>query len=186
MSGSPSGTTGETLTLVVLLTVSGCTAGNATPPAREAVVPVSDAGFVQGTTVAEQLRTFHGRLFRLDQHLQRLAASLEIVGVDPGISIAELADVAQSLVRHNHVLLAPGDDLGLSILVTPGPYGSMAAMVPEVAGQGPTVCLHTYPLPFHLWAEKYRRPYNQPEAAPGRVHLPRKPRLLRIIPLGHT
>ena len=47
-------------------------------------------GFVQGVTVAEQLRTFGGKLFRLDLHLARLARSLEIVGVDPGLPLAEL------------------------------------------------------------------------------------------------
>ncbi len=126
-------------------------------PAAQAVVPVSDAGFVQGTTVAEQLRTFGGRLFRLEQHLHRLAASLEIVGVDPGISLAELAEAAHELTRHNHALLAPGDDLGLSMFVTPGPYPAMAASAEAAGTRGPLVCMHTYPLPFHVWAEKYVR-----------------------------
>ena len=35
-------------------------------------VSVVDAGFVQGVTVAEQIRTFGGQLFRLEQHLARL------------------------------------------------------------------------------------------------------------------
>jgi branched-subunit amino acid aminotransferase/4-amino-4-deoxychorismate lyase len=54
-------------------------------PASEAMLPVYDAGFVLGTTVAEQMRTFGGRLFRLDAHLARLSHSLEIVGVDLGL-----------------------------------------------------------------------------------------------------
>jgi branched-subunit amino acid aminotransferase/4-amino-4-deoxychorismate lyase len=32
----------------------------------------------------------------------------------------------------------------------------MAAMVDADAHRGPLVCMHTYPLPFHLWADKYR------------------------------
>lgn len=122
-------------------------------PAAQAVVPVYDAGFVQGTTCAEQLRTFGGRLFRLEQHLQRLAHSLEIVGVDPGVSLSALARAAEELAAHNHALLAPGDDLGMSIFVTPGPYATMAAAAPTTSG--PLVCVHTYPLPFHLWSDKY-------------------------------
>jgi branched-chain amino acid aminotransferase len=121
-------------------------------PASAAVVPVGDAGFVLGVTVAEQLRTFAGRLFHLDDHLARLAHSLEIVGVDPGMTPDELARTAEELVARNHPLLAPGDDLGLSIVVTPGAYPTFAPPGPPQ----PTVCLHTYPLPFHLWAEKYR------------------------------
>jgi branched-chain amino acid aminotransferase len=133
-------------------------------PASEARVSVGDAGFVLGVTVAEQLRTFGGKLFRLRAHLARLAHSLEIVGVEgdcPNFRASEngtvpfadeLAAVAEELVARNHPLLAPDDDLGLSIVVTPGVYPTFAPPGPV----RPTVCLHTYPLPFHLWAEKYR------------------------------
>lgn len=125
-------------------------------PDSEAVVPVYDAGFMLGATVAEQLRTFGGRLFRLDQHLARLQHSLDVVGVDLGQSMSELAIAADDLAARNHALADPGDDLGLSIFVTPGPYSTLAAMVPPEASRGPLVCIHTYPLPFHLWADKYR------------------------------
>lgn len=125
-------------------------------PASEAVVPVYDAGFVLGATVAEQLRTFGGRLFRLQQHLARLEHSLEIIGVDLGLSMAELAEAAEDLAAQNHRLGDPSDDLGLSIFVTPGPFSTMAAMVGADAHRGPLVCMHTYPLPFQLWADKYR------------------------------
>ena len=120
--------------------------------ASEAAVSVGDAGFMLGATVAEQLRTFDGKLFRLDDHLARLRQSLEVVGVDPQITVDRLARVARELVARNYRLLAPGDDLGLSIFVTPGVYPTYAPYAPA----GPTVCLHTYPLPFGLWAEKYR------------------------------
>ncbi len=64
-------------------------------PASEAKISVVDAGFVQGTAVAEQVRTFAGRLFHLEDHLARLQRSLEIVGVDPGLSAAQLAAVGE-------------------------------------------------------------------------------------------
>jgi branched-chain amino acid aminotransferase len=121
-------------------------------PASAAAVPVGDAGFVLGATVAEQLRTFAGKLFRLDDHLARLAQSLEIVGVQPDMTPARFAEVSEELVARNYPLLAPGDDLGLSIFVTPGDYPAYRSPGPA----RPTVCLHTYPLAFHLWAEKYR------------------------------
>ena len=44
---------------------------------------MSDVGFILGATVAEQLRTFAGQIFHLDDHLARLAQSLEIVGLRP-------------------------------------------------------------------------------------------------------
>ncbi len=122
-------------------------------PASGVMLSLVDAGFVQGATVAEQLRTFAGRVFHLEDHLARLAHSLELVGIDPGVSRRELVEVAGELAVRNHALLGPGDDLGLSILVTPGVY----AAYDDGGSGGPTVCMHTYALPFHLWAEKYQR-----------------------------
>jgi len=121
--------------------------------ASDISLAVTDAGFVLGVTVAEQLRTFGGELFRLDQHLQRLERSLEIIGVDPGMSCSQFAESAMSLVAHNHTLIDAGDDLGLCIFVTPGPYGTFASE----GDSKPTVGMHTYRLPYHLWCEKYQQ-----------------------------
>src|SRR5687768_18386363 len=76
-------------------------------PAAQMAVSVTDAGFLQGVTVAEQLRTFGGKLFQVEMHLDRLAKSLEIVGVDPGLSRNEFAGLANELAARNHVLLDP-------------------------------------------------------------------------------
>ncbi len=54
-----------------------------------------DVGFIQGVTIAEQLRTFGGKMFRLEAHLQRLARSLAIVGIKSAASGAELGRIAQ-------------------------------------------------------------------------------------------
>ncbi len=121
-------------------------------PASSATVSLADAGFVMGATVAEQVRTFAGNLFRLEDHLGRLRQSLRIVEVDPGVELGRLAHAARELVDQNHRLLASGDDLGLSIFVTPGAYPAYAS---SDRPSRPTVCMHTYPLPFRLWAEKY-------------------------------
>jgi branched-chain amino acid aminotransferase len=122
-------------------------------PASQAAVAVVDGGFVQGTTVAEQLRTFGGKLFRLEAHIERLFHSLAIVEVELELRFDEFAQIAEDLVARNCALLAPGDDLGLAMFVTPGPY------MPMISGKslGPTVCMHTFPLRFDLWADKYRR-----------------------------
>ncbi|MBC7856271.1 MAG: aminotransferase class IV, partial [Pirellulaceae bacterium] len=123
-------------------------------PFSQAVIPVTDGGFVQGVTVAEQLRTFGGKLFRLERHLARLARSLAIVGIELGMPVEKLGDIARELAAKNHALLEPGDDLGLSMFVTPGPYSTFSD---SSMATGPTIGLHTYPLPFHLWHEKYER-----------------------------
>lgn len=120
-------------------------------PLTEVGVPPWDAGFVLGTTVSEQLRTFRGQLFQLDQHLERLLHSLAIIGVPCPQPQAELAAVANKLVQRNRALVSADDDLGLSLWVTPGDYPTLA----PVAAAGPRWCLHTYPLPFKLWADNY-------------------------------
>jgi branched-subunit amino acid aminotransferase/4-amino-4-deoxychorismate lyase len=121
-------------------------------PLSQAAVGIFDVGFLQGVTVAEQLRTFGGQLFRLDLHLARLARSLELIGVNPGISLGEIGKIAIALVEQNRVLIDAGDDLGVTIFVTPGMSPTYAAVAPN---SGPTVCVHTQPLTFSTWAEKY-------------------------------
>jgi branched-subunit amino acid aminotransferase/4-amino-4-deoxychorismate lyase len=105
--------------------------------AAELAVPIYDAGFVLGATVAEQLRTFGGKLFRLDDHLRRLFRSLEIVGVEPGLSAEQLAEIAREVIARNRPRVEPGDDLGLGIFVTPGAYANR--------------------LQFGQWADKFTR-----------------------------
>jgi branched-chain amino acid aminotransferase len=120
-------------------------------PAHQALIAASDAGFVQGTTVAEQLRTFSGRLYQLEKHVERLFHSLEIVEVDPGLSREDFIRLAEELVAINHPLIAPGDDLSLAMFVTPGPYPAMSPPGP------PTVGLHTFPIRFGHWASKFQQ-----------------------------
>ncbi|GIW92350.1 MAG: hypothetical protein KatS3mg110_0391 [Pirellulaceae bacterium] len=120
-------------------------------PAEELTVSPLDAGFVLGATVAEQLRTFRGQLFRLEDHLRRLARSLQIAGIVPVVPLEKLREVCVELVERNRRGMHPGDDLGLTIFVTPGPYSTY---VPE--GGPPLMAMHTYPLPFRNWAHLYR------------------------------
>lgn len=124
-------------------------------PASQAAVPVWDAGFVLGTTCTEQLRTFGGKLFRLDRHLARLHNSLQTLGLDADAICRPLPDLCQELVGRNWPILQQthaGSDLGLAVLVTPGAYASFAP------GENPsgTLCLHTYRLPLEKWATRYR------------------------------
>ncbi len=121
-------------------------------PASAMLIPPTDAGFVLGVTVAEQLRTFRGELFRLEDHLRRLSHSLAVVGVHPEMGRDPLAAAARKLAAHNRALLGPDEELGLSMFVTPGGYPTFAPDGPAE----PTLGMHTYRLPFSLWAEKYR------------------------------
>jgi branched-subunit amino acid aminotransferase/4-amino-4-deoxychorismate lyase len=120
-------------------------------PEVDARLPFYDSGFVMGTTVTEQLRTFAGSLFQLDVHLSRLFQGLETIGVPSPLSRDEMSQRAEELVAANKRWLKAGDDLGLCIFVTPGPYHTMAPR----GTTKPTIGMHTYLLPFHLWETQY-------------------------------
>jgi branched-chain amino acid aminotransferase len=122
-------------------------------PLSRASVGIFDIGFVQGVTVAEQLRTFRGKLFRLEMHLERLGHSLEIVGLRPSQSLDDLGRIATELVQRNRRLIDGDDDLGATIFVTPGMSAAYSAVARP---SGPTVCVHTQPLSFGQWADKYQ------------------------------
>ena len=123
-------------------------------PASQAHLTVYDAGVVLGATVTELVRTFRKKLFRLDDHLHRLDQSLHFVGFDIGMSMDELGTTVKQLVAHNAELLGPEDELGLVTFVTAGEYPTYAGGAAGSVRTTPTVCAHTFPLPFELWAGK--------------------------------
>lgn len=118
---------------------------------EEARIPLDDLGFMLGATVTEQLRSFGGRLFHVDEHLARLAHSLAIVGLENGVDLASLSAAAVQLASANHALLDPADDLSLTIFVTPGTSPALA----NGRTSRPRVCMHTFPLTFGQWGGKY-------------------------------
>jgi branched-chain amino acid aminotransferase len=123
-------------------------------PASQAHLTVYDAGVVLGATVTELVRTFRKEPFRLDDHLRRLSQSLHFVGFDIGMSMEELGRTVRQLVAHNAQLLGPEDELGLVIFVTAGEYPTYAGGAAGSVRTTPTLCVHTFPLPFELWADK--------------------------------
>jgi branched-subunit amino acid aminotransferase/4-amino-4-deoxychorismate lyase len=127
-----------------------------TVPASQAALPIWDAGVVQGVSVSEQTRTFRHRPWRLGDHLDRLFRSLRSTRIDPGLSKHQLAAISEELVAHNAAALGPGDDLGVLQFVTAGAYPTYAATAGPAPRTGPTVCVHTFPLPFALWAKRMR------------------------------
>src|SRR5947199_4075142 len=123
-------------------------------PASQAHLAIFDAGVVLGATVTEMTRTFRHRPWRLEQHLDRLFRSLRYTRMDVGMTKEELAAVSEQLVAHNAGLIDAADELGLIHFVTAGEYLTYAGMAGRPARTTPTVCVHTFPLPFELWAQK--------------------------------
>ncbi len=141
-------------------------------PASQAHLAIYDAGVVLGATVTEQTRTFGHLPWRLAEHLDRLFCSLAYTGMDIGLSKDDLAAISGELIEHNARLVHADDDLGLIQFVTAGEYPTYAGMSVAARSAGfslspdglkpalrrttPTICVHTFPLPFELWAKKMR------------------------------
>jgi len=115
-------------------------------PTAEISIPLDDIGFSMGTTIVERLRTFGGKLFRTQQHLERLYRSLEIMGWDAEALCQEIGAALAGFIQRNGPLIAGDDDWTLSVFITPGK---------SAAALKPTVCVHGSPLPFHHWAEQF-------------------------------
>ncbi len=123
-------------------------------PGDQAALPVWDRGVVQGATVTEMIRTFGRVPFRLPQHLARLRVGLDYLGVAIGETDEQLKEIVRHLMQTREPALASHADLGIVIFVTPGAIPMYAGEFP--VSDSPTLCVHTFPLPFHQWAEKYQ------------------------------
>ncbi len=139
-------------------------------PASEAHLAIYDTGIVLGATVTDQARTFRRRLFRLDDHLDRLMRGLRTFGFDIGLTKENLAAISQQLIDHNAALLPPDAELGLIQFVTAGEYGPYAGMSGRTARTTPTVCIHTFQLPLANWADRLR--YGAHLVTPQVRHVP--------------
>lgn len=123
-------------------------------PVADARLHVFDLGIVGGVSVAEMFRTFRHRLFRPDEHLQRLADSLALAGLRINIRHDELQARLEDVVRHNTGLISPDDDLGAIVFVTAGLNPTYVGRETAQAA-GCSVGMHTFPLPYRQWATKY-------------------------------
>ena len=68
-------------------------------PESRATISISDRGFIYGDAVFDTARTFGGKIYRLEEHVERLMRSLRYVQIDPGLGVAEFcAPIYQALL----------------------------------------------------------------------------------------
>lgn len=123
-------------------------------PASQAHLAIFDAGIVLGATVTEMTRTFRHELWRLEDHIERLFRSLKYTRMNIGMTQAEVARISREVAAHNAKLIHPEDELGMVHFVTAGEFPVYAGSAGRTARTTPTVCIHTFPMPFELWAKK--------------------------------
>lgn len=122
-------------------------------PESQVLIPFRDRSFKYGDGVFDMTRTFNSHLFKLQEHLERLFRSLKYVGIDPGLTLEQFAEISHEVVQRNLHLLGEGDDFWVGQRVTRG--------VDVVGGDfwensGPNVIVECTPLPFKARASLYR------------------------------
>ncbi len=68
-------------------------------PLSEAKISVLDRGFLFGDGVYEVIPSYHGHLFKLQEHLQRLQASLGLIRLDFSYSLAQWLEILSPLLN---------------------------------------------------------------------------------------
>jgi branched-chain amino acid aminotransferase len=122
-------------------------------PESEVLVPFRDRGFLYGDAVFDTTRTFGHRLFKVREHLERLGRSLRYVGIEPGLSAADLASVTEEVFARNRHLLGPDDDYWVSQRVSRGLKEGGDGPFEQ---DGPTVIVECQPLPLRERASLFR------------------------------
>ncbi len=72
-------------------------------PKEEAKVSVFDHGFLYGDGVFEGTRAYNGRIFKLEEHLERLYESARHILLDIPLSIEEMEQATLETVRRNNL-----------------------------------------------------------------------------------
>lgn len=124
-------------------------------PEKDAKVSIWDTGFQLGYTVFETERTFKHKLFKLDEHLDRLWLSLKFAHIDPGLTKKQLREVIDDVLNINLKLIGPDDDYWVYQHITGGVFNFFHS--PEFEGPPQTVIINCLPITFDYYAEYYKK-----------------------------
>ncbi len=122
-------------------------------PESQALVPYRDRSFLFGDGAFDLTRTFQGRIFKLDEHIERLYRSLKALHLDPTMTEERMKEITEQVVDRNRHLLGEKDDYWVGQRLTRG--------VMKVEGDnwdhyGPTVIVECSPMPIAERAHMYR------------------------------
>jgi branched-chain amino acid aminotransferase len=120
-------------------------------PEAQAGISIRDRGYLYGDAAFDATRTFHGRPFKLRQHIDRLYDSLRYLRIDPGMDKDEMERWSLEVASHNYPLLPPNQDLWVTQRISRGIESSEPG-----ATLRPTVLIETHAIPFARRAALYR------------------------------
>src|SRR5262245_1633556 len=122
-------------------------------PETEVLIPYRDRSFNRGDGCFDMTRTFDGRIFRLEEHVERLYRSLRYLRIDIGLEPKELMAITEEVVEHNEPLRAAAGDWWVAQRVSRG----VDAIGDEGwTHTGPQVIVDCTPLPLKARARQFR------------------------------
>jgi branched-chain amino acid aminotransferase len=123
-------------------------------PETQARVPFRDRGFKYGDAAFDTTRTFGHKIFKLDEHLDRLYRSLKYLQIDPGISRAELKRATEEVVEINLKNVTEDEDIWVTQRVTRGMDAGDKRQWPDYPDR--TVLVESRALPLRERGKFYR------------------------------
>jgi branched-chain amino acid aminotransferase len=122
-------------------------------PESEVRIPFRDLSWVYGDGCFDMTRSFRHKLFKVQEHVDRLYRSLKYLRIDPGIAPERMVALTEELFERNRHLLGPDDDYWIGQRVSRG--------VKDVPGDnidyhGPNVVLECAPLPLVQRAKLFK------------------------------
>ncbi len=126
-------------------------------PLEEITLVLNDAGFVFGATVTDLCRTFHGRPFRLPDHLARFRQSARLARVPLLVPDGELHHIVEQVLQHNKNNVPSQVEWLIVLLATPGPLAHVFGQKDLSAQPQPTLIVYAYPLPCWRYAPLVRQ-----------------------------
>ena len=118
-------------------------------PFSQVKIDPMDRGFLVGDVVFDVARTFNGKSFRMQAHIDRLYRSLKFIRIDPGLSPEEMFAISEEVVERNEPLREAVGDFTVTQFVTRGPGRSTRDAGP------PAVCVKVMPIGFDRYARYY-------------------------------
>jgi len=118
-------------------------------PEAEACVSIFDSALMFGDMAFEFTRTFAHKPFRLRQHLERLYASMRVLRIDSGMTVEQMEQATEEVLRRTLPDLGPDLDVQILHEASRGILSFYDRVFePARAGQ-PTVIIGAYPLDVH-------------------------------------
>lgn len=122
-------------------------------PESQALVPYRDRSFLFGDGTFDMTRTFGHRIFKIDEHIERLYRSMRALRIEIDLDQEQMIEISRTVLEKNLHLLDGKDDYWVGQRISRG--------VMKVAGDnwdnyGPAIIVECTPLPLDERAHYYR------------------------------